>query len=411
MGFYVTHYRPQFGADEDPQPQRLAQAVATAGKYDKRRDMAQALGLTPATITNASQELIGLGLIAECDDAKTEQRSVPLCIDPTGAYAIGINMGRTGLGVGVADLGGRIQRYVSQPWLVSEPDTVVAFLAETINTIMRQTSVDPTRMIGVGIGVAGMVDVDQSIVRSHTGLNWRQVALGPRLADRLGWEIQVANNVQALALAESMYGVATAVDNFALVYVSTVTGAGIVMGGELYQGERSTAGALAHLPVVPGGPLCSCGGRGCLEAVASNFAVWQDAQRSMRADAPPSLQRRLDAPFQSRTIAIIWAEAEQGDSLACELLRRQAHHVGLATASLFAILDPALVALSTPGCCQAMDLGEGSFLDMSGAQLRNNPPGGCGRAHRFQYPWRAPLIQGAAALVFAGFIEHAASAR
>jgi predicted NBD/HSP70 family sugar kinase len=80
-------------------------------------------------------------------------------------------------------------------------------------------------MVGTGIGIAGRVDADQATVHSHT--------------DRLGWEFKVANNVHAITLAESTYGAATAMDDFALICVSTVTGAGLMMGGQRYWGQRS----------------------------------------------------------------------------------------------------------------------------------------------------------------------------
>ena len=324
-----------------------------------RQRIANALNLTPATITNATRELITLGLVREEGDPRTAQtttrRSIPLSIAADGSYAIGLNVGFTGLRIGVADLAGRVRK--SKAGFLYQDRTAVRIveqIAAAVATVVDESKVDPARIAGIGVAVAGHVDAQHGIVHSHLGLGWHGVPLGELLTQALERPVKLVNNVHAITLAERMYGAATALDDFALIYLSTIIGAGFVIGGQLYQGHASAAGMLAHLCVLPDGPLCSCGQRGCLEAIAGNQAVLDDARRALASGRESALAGLLKINAMSQGIMtqgmqLLSTSAHQGDKLACELLSRQAHYIGLGAAAIFNLFDPMRIVLITPG--------------------------------------------------------------
>lgn len=377
-----------------------------------RQQIARALQLTPATITNATRELIELGLLTEHRESTkvraTARRSVPLAIDADGAFALGVNVGFTGIRLGVADLAGRVRFHWAQYYAGRQPDAVVEQIAAGVQEALQVRDIDTDRIVGIGVPVAGVVDTQQGIVRSHLGLGWQDVPLGALLAQALNSKVQLVNNVQTTALAESMYGAAADVDNFALVYVSTVIGTGIVMGGRLYQGMHSAAGMLGHLCVVPGGPLCTCGNRGCLEAVAGNLAVLEDAKRAIAGGRATLLRQRFTGQETAGDIRTVWEAAQQGDALARELLLRQAQYVGQGVANVLYLLDTSRVVLLTPDFDQHLDLGGASFLDVvrQTAQERVRLFDVQDRIVSSRLDATAP-IQGGAAVIFSDFIESA----
>jgi glucokinase len=125
----------------------------------------------------------------------------------------------------------------------------------------------------VGVACAGPIKRNIETVSPLNILQWRQFPLRQRLADITGLPVFGDGDAKALALAEGWLGAARGVDNFMAMVVSTGVGGGIVLNGELLDGESGNAGHIGHVVVEPNGRRCTCGGRGCLEAEASGPAI------------------------------------------------------------------------------------------------------------------------------------------
>ncbi|HLH72109.1 MAG TPA: ROK family protein, partial [Chloroflexota bacterium] len=291
------------------------------------------------------------------------KKPIPIGIRANGAFAVGINLGFTGIGIGVLDLKGEIHAlevvYYTER---HDPATVIAQVVETVGRVLAASAVDPTRIIGVGVGVAGVVDPGTGTVRSHLSLGWRDVKLGQLLEQALGRPVTVINNVHAIAVCERLYGVASHAANFVEILVSTIVGAAIVVDGELHRGLEAAAGLIGHTRVVQDGPVCTCGRRGCLEAVASNWALLRDAREAIARGEPTTIQDVEALMAGSVSMVPIYEAAKGGDHLAIELLRRQATYIGSSIASLLYLLDPDLVVVSGPVLDETIDLGGTDFL-------------------------------------------------
>ena len=125
----------------------------------------------------------------------------------------------------------------------------------------------------VGVGSAGPIASNVETVSPLNILQWREFPLRARLAELTGLAVYGDGDAKALALAEGWLGAARGVDNFMAMVVSTGVGGGIVLNGELLDGESGNAGHVGHVVVEPDGRRCTCGGRGCLEAEASGPAI------------------------------------------------------------------------------------------------------------------------------------------
>lgn len=377
-----------------------------------RRDLAAYFGLTPATITNVVHELLAHGLVEERVDladgrAAVTRKPVPIAVRAGGAFAVGINLGHTAAPVAVVDLNGSIRALETYHYAAREPATAVARLAAAVDRVIVRAAVDPRRVVGIGVGVAGVIDPTAGVIRTHLGLGWQQIALGPLLSAAVGRHVQVINNVQAMTVGERLWGVATAVDDFALVFVGAVVGAGVMIGGQLHRGREAAAGLIGHMQFVPDGPPCSCGSRGCLEALASSLALVAQAEAAIRSGRSSLIGPLAPAATAQRAPASILAAARRGDRLASELLERQAQYIGAAVAALLHLVDPDLVVLLTPVLDEPLSLGGQTYLDLVRQAARD-------RARLLDVPDERIVVsrfgsdatvRGAAAVVIEEFLE------
>jgi glucokinase len=189
--------------------------------------------------------------------------------------ALAIDVGGTKFAVGLVtrsgDLLDRTQVRVDHG---ASADELFEDLAGAVDQMMARArdhhGVSP---LVVGVGSAGPIEPNVETVSPLNILQWRGFPLRARLAESTGLAVYGDGDAKALALAEGWLGAARGVDNFMAMVVSTGVGGGIVLNGELLEGESGNAGHVGHVVVEPDGRRCTCGGRGCLEAEASGPAI------------------------------------------------------------------------------------------------------------------------------------------
>ncbi len=250
--------------------------------------------------------------------------------EPTPPVVAGLDVGGTKtLAVAVDAGSGTVLATVRRPTggggdgLLSSTGAVLAELAEA-------AGLGAAGFAAVGVGVPGLVDRAAGTVRHavNLGLGADPVGLADHLAELAGAPVVVENDVNLAAL-----GAAVALDcRGDLAYLSVGTGlaAGFVLDGRIRRGAHGAAGEIGHLPIDPEGPLCECGQRGCLEALASGAAI---------AARWPSGDGEVTAA------ASLLAAAGSGDPAATALLDEVAGHLAGAVALLAQTVDPEVVVL------------------------------------------------------------------
>lgn len=191
---------------------------------------------------------------------------------------------------------------------------------------------------GIGVGCGGPMEWPAGVV-SPLNMPWRALPLRERLAERYAVPVRLHNDAVCLAVGEHWQG-GWGVDDLLGMVVSTGVGGGVVSGGRLLDGASGNLGHVGHVVVEPGGPACSCGGQGCLEAVARGAALvaWAQA-RGSRATSGVELA----------------TDALRGDGVALQTFARAGRAVGLAIASAAALLDVRVVTVGG-GLAQAPSL-------------------------------------------------------
>jgi predicted NBD/HSP70 family sugar kinase len=182
-----------------------------------------------------------------------------------------------------------------------------------------------------------LIDLASGTVRSAVNLDWQDLPLRSLLHERYGLPVYVANDCQAAALAEHTFGDGKDAESLVVVKVDQGVGDGSVLHGRVFYGDLCSAGEIGHIAVVENGQRCRCGNLGCLETVAGERAIIQQAQAIARSDPHSSLHRFAVAPDQI-TIEAICRVAEAGDQAVRQLVADAGRYLGFAVANLVGVL-------------------------------------------------------------------------
>jgi len=300
-----------------------------------RVEIAERLGLSPATVTAVTRQLLDHGLVRVADRSPSKGGRPRMLLELVGgaATAFGVKIAPDHL-VGVrVDLDAEVLEQFEQPLDVTAADAV-----ERIGAVL-ETWIGPpssgSRLLGLGLGVPGVIDADRGLV-SAPMIGWEQLPLAQLLQDRLGVPVLVDNDVNTLAVSERLYGRGRNVEDFLTVTIGRGIGLGIIAGGDIYRGFGGGAGEFGHVTVREDGPLCSCGKHGCLEALVADPALVAEAQR-----------RKLLAHGDG--IDRLRGLADSGDVSAREIYGQAAAILGRSVAGLVNVLSPQLVLISGEG--------------------------------------------------------------
>lgn len=191
----------------------------------------------------------------------------------------------------------------------------------------------------VGLGSPGLLDLERGVCVFSGNLNWREVAVGPGLSRRLQAPVYIDNDVNVAALGEYSRGQAKGCRDFIYITVGTGIGAGIFCAGRLLRGPRWVAGEVGHMVLSPDGPECTCGSRGCLEALASASAIAREGRAAAQAHPDSKLAgREIDAALVARL-------AREGDPSAANVWQGAMAWLGIGVANLVNIFNPQLVVI------------------------------------------------------------------
>ena len=192
----------------------------------------------------------------------------------------------------------------------------------------------------VGIGTPGVV-IDGTVGGASNVPGWSErFSLGDMLADRLGVPIRVANDVTAAAVGEHRHGAGAGMDDVLVVFVGTGVGAGLIIGGQPFEGATGGAGEFGHMVVVLDGAMCPCGRRGCVEAYAGRRAMEQAAQRARTTGSDTILFDVMERKGKQRPTSGVFKDAlDEGDELTAHLLHEGIAALAAGIASAVNLLD------------------------------------------------------------------------
>jgi glucokinase len=265
----------------------------------------------------------------------------------TEKLVIGVDMGGTKILAGVVTPDGEI---IGMAKRATKPEggaeKVINRMLKTVRDAAAEAKVDLENVACVAAGTPGPLDPDKGVVISAPNLGWDNVPLSKMLGDELGLPVFIENDVNLGTLGETALGAGKGIRDLVGIFVGTGIGGGIVLDGQLRQGFRKTAGEVGHMPLLPDGPVCGCGRRGCVEALASRTAIERDILAGIAAGRESLIPELMKREERDRVTSGILAEAVQkGDPLVTEVLARSQYYLGLTVASIVNFLDVEMVIL------------------------------------------------------------------
>ena len=300
-----------------------------------RADLARALDVSPALITQLVKELISDGLVDEREHSPSQGGRPARIIGliASAGHAIGLKIAPDHLAFVEVELDGTVTRSAQEPFDASAA-TILAGLGKATERFISGGGNLP--VLGIGVAIPGTVDEQGSGIVDSYQLGWNGVPIGPTLRRLLGLPVLVENNVNALAMAERLFGMGRNYETFLTLTIGTGVGAGLVMDGVVLRGGSGGAGEIGHFPLVPGGVLCSCGNHGCLETVIGQAGL---ERRAREAGVIP----------QNAGIAALTRAADDGDVRAQEIFGEAGHVLARVLAGIVQVFDPEAVIVLGEG--------------------------------------------------------------
>ncbi|XP_071792894.1 bifunctional UDP-N-acetylglucosamine 2-epimerase/N-acetylmannosamine kinase-like isoform X2 [Asterias amurensis] len=259
--------------------------------------------------------------------------------------ALAVDLGGTHLRVALVDNHGTILIQESSATPASNEERMTRLLEMLMNISQKAISLN-CRVLGVGISTGGRVDPSQGVVKHSTKAleGWSEIDLRTPISSLLHLPVWVDNDGNCAALGVRAFGCGKGIDDFVTIATGTGIGGGVVLGGKLIHGTNFCAAELGHTKVSLGGPVCQCGGTGCVEAYSSGLALQKEAQR-LHADGALGQGDGLIENDQPVSAKHLIDAAKNGNNDAQEILNRGAKAIGALVVNLVHILNPSMVVL------------------------------------------------------------------
>jgi predicted NBD/HSP70 family sugar kinase len=314
----------------------LLNVIKTEGEVS-RVSLARITGLSAATVTTITGQLIQEGLIFEKDTAGSAVGRPPimLALNPRGGFVIGVKLMESSVVGALTDLNATILAKNSLLLENTQVDTSIETIVSLVNSLIQSAGIKKKQLMGVGVGLAGVVDFSLGIVRQNPIFGWKNVHLRDLLEKRLHVPIYIDNDVNTLTLSEKWLEPGQAEDNFIVVTLGRGVGMGIVISGEVYHGKKGGAGEFGHIMVDPNGIRCECGRIGCLETLVSDRALVNEARQ------------KVDVRIADMDGLLGWVK--MGNPQAIDILVRAGKILGSQIANLADLFDPKLIIISGEG--------------------------------------------------------------
>lgn len=305
-----------------------------------RKEISDLTGITPATVTTTTAQLLHQGVIRELGEIQEDRKSIgrsrialDICDDY--GYVIGAEFTSTALTVCATDLHGHILHAHSIPHSPQVSANITALVIEHIRTCAATQTGRP--LLGIGVAVPGHVANDgRRFVRSS--LDWESFS-PPAVGAAFPCPVVFENNVRCMAVSAYLHAPRNTPSSFALYHIGRGMFCANVADDELYVGTTFGSGEIAHTIAVPGGKRCECGKRGCLQTIATESAILENAGILLRNGSGSLLQSLVREP-EDLTIDHVISAYELGDPAVCRLLSQALQYICMSALNIAVLMNP-----------------------------------------------------------------------
>ena len=305
-----------------------------------RVDLARESGLSRATVSGITGDLLESGLVVE-GRQRASRGGRPariLRFLDDWRCIVGVELGASHISGVRTDLRGQVQASQRLEHDVQNDPQGTRVLLRGILTELMADAQSP--LLGVGIAVPSPILPNrQGLLSPDLFPAWEGIDLAADVHAQLGCPTLVDNDANLGALAEHWWGAGRGLSHFAYVKVATGVGSGVIINGDIYRGAGGIAGEIGHTAIDPHGPRCRCGLNGCLEALVGTRYL---LERARRVGGAGKTQPHWAA---DPTLPALIQAARDGDRVAHELISTTGHWLGIALANLLNLINPGRVIL------------------------------------------------------------------
>lgn len=260
--------------------------------------------------------------------------------------AIGVDIGGTSIkGAAVTKEGKVLDVFTLRVMKTDSQEETINKLIDAINDYIKEQGFKKEEILGIGCGVPGVSDTKAGIVTYSNNLQWYELPIVEMIEKGTGLIVRITNDANAAALGEAKFGAGKKYKNIIMVTLGTGVGGGIVLNGELFEGNLGKGAELGHMVVVVDGEQCTCGRKGCLEAYASATALNRETKKAMDAHKESKLWEVVEKNGKIDARAPFEAE-RMGDPVAHELVENYVKYLGEGLMNYFNIFRPEALVLS-----------------------------------------------------------------
>lgn len=332
------------GGSVKPLNQQVLERIRSNGQIS-RRDVAKILGVSPASITASVSTLVDRGLVRESllshKDTGRGRPPVALEIVPEALAVVGMTLSDGHHDAVICDFAGNTLVEAQVPAASGRRplSVILAEVATLLEAVLKESGLTHSQVAGIGVALPGFIDHATGFVHWSPLLIDKKVHIRTLLHEHLNFRVHIDNDVNALALAESWYGVGREMSDFAVVTIENGVGMGLVMNNQLYRGALGLGLELGHTTVQYDGALCRCGQRGCLEAYVADYALVREASTALEWDG-------YTARTTAQVLEILFDQAKAGNPAARLIFNRAGKYLSAGLANVIRLFDPELLILS-----------------------------------------------------------------
>ena len=328
-----------------PLRQQVFERVRASGLIP-RVQLAKDLGVSPASVTTITQELIEAGLIEEVaaprdGDAGRGRPAVALGVRAEAHFVAGMKLSDREHTAVIVDFAGNL---IADDVIPRKPGPMtLAELLNAIDTLLTRVcdkaAIQKSALSAMGLGVPGFVDCVEGMVYWSSVLAERTVPLASIAQARLGLPVTIDNDTNLVTLAELWFGAGRGLSDFAVVTIEHGVGMGYVMNHRIFRGAQRLGMELGHTKVQLDGALCRCGQRGCLEAYVADYALAREATTALNWE-------HKEGQSISVVLESLYDHAKAGNGAARSIFRRAGRYLAVGLSNVINLFDPALSILS-----------------------------------------------------------------
>lgn len=258
-------------------------------------------------------------------------------------YYIGMDIGGTKILGALFDEENKITERVKRKTKAEEgKDMIFSQISKVIEELIEKAG-GKENIKGIGAGVPGIINMEKGEVVFSPNLPWKNYNLKEEIEKKYEIKVTIGNDVNVGIVGEWKYGAGIGKKNIIGIFMGTGIGGGIVINDKLYEGSIGAAGEIGHICIMPDGPYCGCGARGCLEALASKTAMTKYILAQIERGRKTIMEDMLKESKGVLKSEQLQKGYEEKDEITLEVLEKVSKYMGAGTASLINVLNPEMV--------------------------------------------------------------------